>query len=66
MDSVPLEPDFSIQRDNEHILIRIFQKGRLFTFPFLLKSQKLFIESGYLFYSNIFLWAEKSHQNKSD
>jgi len=35
MGCVPPEHDFSIQRDNEHILIRIFQKGRLFTFPFL-------------------------------
>ena len=26
MDSVPPEPDFSIQRDNEHILIRMLQR----------------------------------------
>ena len=66
MDSVPREHDFSIQRDNEHILIRMLQREGYLPSLFCLQSQELLIYLGYLFHSNIFLWAGKIHQDKSD
>jgi len=43
MDSVLPEPDFSIQRDNEHILIRMLQREGYLPSLFYLQSQELLI-----------------------
>jgi hypothetical protein len=40
MDSVPREHDFSIQRDNEHILIRMLQREGYLPSLFYLQSQE--------------------------